>query len=235
MSRPPGKNGGSITDGEDEEEVDLNQGGPDNGNDPEHQSDSRPAIAEPVSALPTVLEDSVIRSEGSSAARMPIYGLSSRSPVASGSRKVVEYNRDRVFTPPRPMRKTTRSKISNKRRCILNLKSSSPVESPSSCSSGFSWSPVSTSSTSTVRPLQVQPSGSSVPVNLTVSSVHQFAPRSEFLSRIPSPSGLTHNDAYQQAQILAARRLDLEIELRQTEELLNRMTKKVGKGKAKEE
>ncbi|KAF9037186.1 hypothetical protein BJ165DRAFT_1408582 [Panaeolus papilionaceus] len=248
MSRPPGKDGGSITDSDNEEEVQLNQGGSDNGTDLVHQSDSEssPALVElePLTSNKNQNAGSPrhagrlsrqVRRQ-SSAARMPIYEASSRTPFASGSRQVVEYDSNRVVMPPRPMQKATRSKIPKKRRRILKSKSPSPVLPPSPCSSGFPWSPVSTS---TIQPMQVQPraSVSLASVNPTVpsTSVHQLAPRSEFLSWIPSPSGLTHNEAYQQAQILATRRLDLEIELQQTEELLSRMTKKLGKGKAKEE
>ncbi|KAF9038737.1 hypothetical protein BJ165DRAFT_1531801 [Panaeolus papilionaceus] len=106
--------------------------------------------------------------------------------------------------------------------------------SPSPYSSGFARSPISTV-TSTHQPVPLQSlTALGVPPCLSTPAC-QTAPRSEFLSRVPSPSSITHYEAYEQAQILAAQCLDLEIEIPQTEELLKHMTKKAGKGRAKEE
>ncbi|KAF9037042.1 hypothetical protein BJ165DRAFT_1532445 [Panaeolus papilionaceus] len=236
MTQPPPKDGGYISDSGDEADTALNQSGSDN-NDCGQESDSGPpdALAKPG---PLTIKTQNIGSPNCagrlgrrrcrrhpSAARMPIYAMSSRSALASGSRKfVAKSNKDHVMTPPR-MSKAAKSRALKK--------SPSPISSPSACSSGFSWSPLSTS---TLQPVQFQPR-SSAAVNPPAPStpVRRLAPQSEFLSLIASPSGLTHDEAYQQARILAARRLDLEIELQQTEELLGRMTKKAGKGKAKED
>ncbi|KAF9038721.1 hypothetical protein BJ165DRAFT_1531784 [Panaeolus papilionaceus] len=138
-----------------------------------------------------------------SAAHMPIYSMSSRSPLASGSRKLVAKNdKDRVMTPP-CMSKVAKSRALGK-KCRIS-KSPSPIWSPSACS-GSSWSPLSTS---TIQPVLFQP-GSSAAVNPPAWStpVCRLAPQSEFLLLLASPSSLTHDEAYQQAQILAARRVD---------------------------